>query len=175
MASDNDIGCGPDWDTVAHDYAAGALTVDEICALHSVDRRTLYDRARRAGWELRSPAIAAATRKAIGARKRKTDLSQRLLTLLERKMSEFETRIADGPASAADSERDARTLNTLVRLFEKLQGFGSTNATGGRTSRGAVALTATNAAPCAKDTHDADRLRNELARRLDKLRGDIGG
>jgi hypothetical protein len=102
-------------------------------------------------------------------------------------MTQFETRIAEA-GSAADNERDARTLNTLVRLFEKLQRLGShATKTGVRVttlarfprSGAAAGRASTTAASSAdttsKDAHDADRLRTDLAQRLERLRGQIGG
>lgn len=114
------------------------------------------------------PALSAAASRIAARPARKADLSRRLLTALDQKMTEFETRIADGATpTAADSERDARTLNTLVRLFEKLRGFGEKSQSRARASD--------SAAPAGKDAHDADRLRNELAQRLERLRLGIGG
>jgi hypothetical protein len=75
-------------------------------------------------------------------------------------------------ATAADSERDARTLNTLVRLFEKLKGLGLSEAAG-RRAQPAKSAPADDSS--VKDAHDADALRGELARRLEKLRGQLGG
>ena len=152
-----------DWDAIAHDYAASTLTVSEICALHSVSRSVLYNRALLDGWIRRS-----ARRPAKG----KADLARRLLTALDHKMTDFETRMTQAaagalPATAADSERDARTLGTLVRLFDRLKGFGAKAAA----SAGAAAGSRT----AGKDIHDADRFRNDLARRLESLRDSIGG
>lgn len=60
-------------------------------------------------------------------RARRNRIVERLYGLLERKMDEIKDRMdrmqsgGDGAGlSPADSERDARTLNTLSRLLEKL-------------------------------------------------------
>jgi hypothetical protein len=82
-------------------------------------------------------------------------------------MTDFENRMAEGGASAADTERDARTLNTLFRLFEKLKGMGAQSR-----SRAAAINDADRQV---EDAHDADRLRTELAQRLERLRRQIGG
>ena len=162
-----------DWAAIAHDYAATALTVPEICALRSVSETALYNRARRDGWIKRSAARRAvpAHRPATPADNGEADLARRLLTALDQKMTEFETRMfhaaASAPATAADSERDARTLGTLVRLFDKLKGFGAKAAAGVGSMPGNRTA--------GKDTHDADRFRNDLARRLESLRDSIGG
>lgn len=162
----------PDWDAIAHAYAAKVLTVKALSALHGVRRSDLYYHAKRNHWIMRRPAAACPRPPSSRRPKGEAALLRRLMTALDRKMTEFETRMtlaaADGaPATAADSERDARTLNTLVRLFDKLKGFGA-KAT---SSKGAAAANRT----AGKDIHDADRFRNDLARRLERLRDGIGG
>lgn len=162
-----------DWAAIAHDYAATALTVSEICALRSVSLSTLYYHAKRDGWIKRSATRRAAPigRPAILTDNGEADLARRLLTALDQKMTEFETRMTQAaafpPATAADSERDARTLGTLVRLFDKLKGFSA--------KAGAGVGAASGSRIAGKDNHDADRFRNDLARRLESLRDSIGG
>ncbi len=163
---------GADWAAVAHDYAAGELTVAALCALHGVSKSALYRQAEIDGWAKRAPhrkrrRLVPRPLPNTGKRIRSKTLARRLLLALDHKMTDFETRIADGPATASDSERDARTLNTLVRLFEKLERF--TGKRGSRTTAPAGSAATT------KDTDDADRLRGELARRLETLRGQFGG
>jgi DNA primase large subunit len=126
----------------------------------------LYHRAKIDGWRMRRPH----------RRRSRADLAKRLLGALELKMTRFENRMAESAASAnaADSERDARTLNTLVRLFEKLKGLGLGEAAT-RRARPAKSAPAPADDSSVKDAHDADALRGELARRLEKLRGQLGG
>lgn len=160
-----------DWAAVQRDYAAGKRTVTEICASHGVSKTSLYRQAREHGWLLRAasapPSPKPKTKK--GANARQDDLAGRLLTLLDRKMTEFENRMAEGATTPADSERDARTLNALMRLFEKLK-----KPHGKQTSRAAASPPGA-ADTSYKDAHDADRLRNDLAQRLERLRGQLGG
>jgi hypothetical protein len=166
----------PDWDAIAHDYAESDLTVSEICALYSISCSVLYDRAGLDGWVKRSAARRTARDRRpspppSGAKA--TDLARRMLTALDHKMTEFETRMTQAaagaaPITAADSERDARTLNTLVRLFDKLKGFGTKAPSSARAP-------APGSRASGKDIHDADRYRNDLARRLERLRDGIGG
>jgi hypothetical protein len=169
------------WDAIERDYTANELTVDEICATHGVTRSQLYHRARNCGWQLRLSNSPAARHRV------ETEFATRLTTALDLKMTQFETRIAEA-GSAADNERDARTLNTLVRLFEKLQRLGShATKTGvrvatlarfprsGAAAGRASAAAASSADTTSKDAHDADRLRTDLAQRLERLRGQIGG
>jgi transposase-like protein len=172
-----------DWDAIARDYVAGVLTVTEICTLHGVSSSALYHRANKLRWKKRkggaapkaSKAKTASRSTAASPRKRRAkqppDLTQRLLTALDQKMTEFETRMAEGASlSAADSERDARTLNTLVRLFDKLKSFGEkTGAVKKSATPTASATTSAPTSPSGTDAHDADRLRHELAQRLERL------
>ncbi len=159
-----------DWAAIARDYAAGTLRVDDLCILHGVAWSVLYRRIKSEGWPLRNESGRRARRHL------RPDLTKRLLVALELKMTQFEKRMieAGAPVTSADSERDARTLNTLVRLFEKLKGFGEKAAASTR-SRAATQAAGDPAASAGKDAHDADRLRQELAQRLEKLRAGLGG
>ena len=151
-----------DWAAIARDYAAGDLTIAEISALHDVSAGALYRHAAQDGWEKRHRRAHSSRNRERGAR-----MAERLLIALDQKMTEFENRTAQGGiTTAADSERDARTLNTLVRLFEKLKGFGSKAEAESKTAT-APAQTVTSAG---KNAHDTDTLRHDLAKRLEKLR-----
>lgn len=98
------------------------------------------------------------------ARKRKAsprreDIIARLYAALDRKMKEIEDRLAgeDEGMSAADSERDARTLTSLARLYEKLSEM--EQASEKASTKGEVSQ---------KDMN-ADRQREEIAQRLERL------
>jgi len=151
-----------DWDAIALAYAESEQTVDAICAQYGVSREALYYRARRDGWPYRIPKTEGPAPRRVSAQ----SLGRRLLSALDRKLSEFEHRLeaaATGtPSSTADSERDARTLGTLVRLFHKLEMPGGPKP--GARKRAA------KDAPTPTGDHDADRLRHALAQRLETLR-----
>jgi hypothetical protein len=98
---------------------------------------------------------------------RRRQLVSRMYRVLEEKMSEIEQRGAQAigggvgeATSPAESERDARTLNSLARLFEKLTGLDDALARG----QGDKDLD-----PTAKDI-DAERLRGEIAERIARMR-----
>ncbi len=100
-------------------------------------------------------------------RKRREEMVRRLYEALDGKMREIEGRISRArereggdEISPADSERDARTLNTLTRLFEKL-----TDLDG----RGDLEGVKENAADPAAKEIDADRFRREIADRLARM------
>lgn len=90
--------------------------------------------------------------------RRRGDIIARLYAALDRKMKEIEQRLdADDATGAADSERDARTLTSLARLYEKivdLEGAEEKSEQHGDTSG---------------EGHDADRQREEIAERLERL------
>lgn len=96
---------------------------------------------------------------------RRTAMTARLYKALDDKMRIVEERIArtaaggEGGGSAADSERDARTLNSLLRLFAKLNEIDDR-------SRAAKAGEAPSGGATADD---AERLRRDLAGRLARL------
>lgn len=96
---------------------------------------------------------------------RRADIIDRLYTALDRKMGEIETRIArasrdeDDTMSAADCERDARTLTALARLYEKiceLEGAASMKSHEGELAQEAQEI-------------DADRFRQGIAERLERM------
>jgi hypothetical protein len=141
--------------------------VDDLCAAHRITRTAFYNFARRENLPLRVPMKDGVKRRRI----REEDLAQRLLNALDRKMRAFEARLAQGhdaPPSAADAERDARTLNTLVRLFDRLQAA----AKDPEPAKVALGRARPPAQPAraGKDMDDADLLRRDLAQRLERLR-----
>jgi ATP-dependent exoDNAse (exonuclease V) alpha subunit len=161
------------WADIASAYALGVLSVRQICAQHSISSTALYRRAAREGWPKRLHKATARRQQerpaAPSARNDKANLIARLYRALERKMSEFEDKQSEGAASAAESERNARTLNTMVRLFERLQAMEEKALEpAGKVRRG----DGTRASPEALSAADADRLRDELARRLERLRAE---
>ncbi|RIA56772.1 hypothetical protein [Dichotomicrobium thermohalophilum] len=147
------------WAAIAADYAAGELTVAEICAKYGITRKALYVRAREQSWPLRSGRAGGSgggRYRRRGPRAARQALVARLYQALEQKMSEFESRLNEGAQTAADHERDTRTLNTMVRLFERLSAL---DEKAGGASTGGSDLNG-----------DARALREDLARRLDRLR-----
>ncbi len=177
------------WADIASAYALGKLSVRQICAEYKISAATLYRRASREGWARRAQAKAsrgqakASRGQAKASRGRdgrtskpqahggKNRLIARLYSALERKMSEFEEKQNEGAVSAAESERNARTLNTMVRLFERLQAMeDKASAQAGSARRGKDA----HPASAQLSASDADRLRSELAQRLARLRAGRG-
>jgi hypothetical protein len=96
---------------------------------------------------------------------RRKRMLDRIYAAMEGKMLEIETRLArnreedSAPASAADNERDVRTLNTLTRMIEKITALGTDRAARGDAETDPEAEAA-----------NAERLRNDIAERIARLR-----
>lgn len=86
------------------------------------------------------------------------DIVARLYAALDRKMKEIEERIsASGEGvSAADAERDARTLTSLARLYEKLSEMEQASEK------------AAQKGEFSQKDMNADRQREEIAERLER-------
>lgn len=149
----------PDWQAVAQDYCENVLTVAEICVLYDIHLKQLYERANDEGWPKRTKTRKLSVRQVS---KLEAEMPQRLLRALLMKMTELENRMIANtePASPADCERNARTLKTLVALFEKLKGKGGVKM--------GVAKGQPSADP-AGSAHDVERMRKDLTSRLERL------
>lgn len=146
----------PDWEAIAQDYRKRVLFVDELCVLHGISQKRLYRRINEEGWpRRRAPNKFSPSR----VKSSTASMPNRLLRALDMKMTELEKRMAATaePLSAADCERNVRTLNTLVGLFEKLKKQAVDDETGERKSASADV------------DRGADELRRQLAERLHRL------
>jgi transposase-like protein len=161
-----DKGAAPDWAAVAEAYARGDLTVAEICTRYGITQYALYSRLRKQGWPRRRglrPASSSVNAPCCGSGSAREALISRLYSALEQKMSEFEARQSDRAQTAAEHERETRTLNTMVRLFERLGALEEKSRTQNTTAKDDGDLSA-----------DARSLREDLARRLERLRAERG-
>jgi len=154
------------WAAIAAAYAAGDLTVAQICTRYGISKNALYARARKQGWPKRRAGPQSRQRRGKSPPARQSArqaLIARLYRALEQKMSELETRVGDGAQTVADHERETRTLNTMVRLFERLGALEEKAKADDVASRDDVDISA-----------DARSLRKDLARRLERLQGEHG-
>ncbi|MDJ0514452.1 MAG: hypothetical protein QNJ62_13505 [Methyloceanibacter sp.] len=160
-----------DWEAVRYDYLHSGMSEARIAWKHGTSKETLRRRKHAGGWQRVAPLVRLPTRRLPPGKglpptpteKRRGRIVTRLYNLLDAKMSEIETRMAgsDGrPQSAAEAEREARSLNTLARLYEKLVEMDE--AKGARGEGG-------NAKTQIQDGANADRLRRDLAGRLARL------
>jgi hypothetical protein len=124
-----------------------------------VSRQLIQARAKQEGWS-RAAGLAGRKAKAVSRRQ----IVARLFRALDEKMRQIEERIEAGAGeaqSAADAEKDARALSALAGLYGKLveldEAAKRKSGRSGKTNRSEAA-------------GDADRLREDLARRLGRLR-----
>jgi hypothetical protein len=102
----------PDWVRLRQDYETAVRPIAGIAAQAGMNRSALIARARREGWKLRGQRKSASTRQTI----------QRLKDLLQKRLGELEGELGEigAEVTAATSERDIRSMNTLVRTLEKV-------------------------------------------------------
>ncbi|MDX2259418.1 MAG: hypothetical protein NW205_10940 [Hyphomicrobiaceae bacterium] len=135
-----------------------------------VSARTISQRARRECW-IRAEATARAADASVdtarrGRRQRDTGaakppLTERLLAAIELKLTLWEKRMTSGAeTSAADSEREARELASMIRSYEAVAEL----AAPGKPRADANDGSATHGSPA-----DAERRREEIAQRLERL------
>ncbi|MBI2720369.1 MAG: hypothetical protein HY245_02875 [Rhizobiales bacterium] len=114
MSGGDEPAAAPDWVRLRQDYEEGRKPVAAIAAEAGINAQKLVLLARRDGWRLRTSASGRteATRATI----------RRLKALLQQRLADLEGQIANlgAEASAASSERDIRSMNTLVRTLEKV-------------------------------------------------------
>lgn len=178
-ATDNAPPDGPDerpWDRVKQDVLYSGKSVARIAADHGLAKTTLRNRIKTFGWvrviptqpakpgpKWRRPAPDLSGPNGEDLRRKR--IVARLFTVLDHKMALLEARMANAidrasPESAADTERDARTMTTLMQIYTKLAAFDDAAQAkgGGSESRDG-----------ARRDDDADRLRRDLADRLARL------
>lgn len=155
------------WAAIRTDYCNGARTVAEICAYYGVSPSGLAGRKKREGWAktvsalpplaLTVPEFEPAARDGTADLMSRALLAPRLKKLLARTVAEIElaacarTEISD----TMDRARDVRTLTTVMRLIEQLDG----------------GLAQTDPADAILETEENEYLlRQEIAERLGRLR-----
>jgi len=159
---------GADWGGIKQAYIHGDWSLRRIGDLHGASEYQIRAEAKRNKWvrlvgtkPLRRTARRT-DKKPDGLRRR--DMVRRLLDALDKRLLQLEARMApDAEAggqtqSAADAERDARTLSGLARLYAKLVELDAGAQLAGE--RGGVKP---------ETTDDADLFRRDLALRLQRL------
>jgi hypothetical protein len=145
-----------------------------------VSQSALIQRAKKHGWvrlvgtkrlrpgpRPRRPGEPKAKRATVEEIRRR-DIVRRLLEALDKRLIHLEKRMGpdaesgDVAQSAADAERDARTLSGLARLYAKLVELEDSKSVKGKTDKD-------KSATKPEATDDADRLRRNLALRLQRL------
>jgi hypothetical protein len=172
-----------DWDGIKHAYVKGDRSLQRIADAFGKNRTAISARAKKDGWVREvgtkplppgrkpRPPGAAPAKRSTPQQVRARRIMARLFTVLDEKMKTLEEGIARAkeagtpPSSAADAERDARTLNGLARLYAKLVELDAR-------SREQEPKGSTTEAEPKEGEPDADRLRRDLALRLQQLNRD---
>ena len=165
---------GPDWAAVRHDYENAVGSNPSIVEAHGTSLTSLFRKAREENWRRKLSAESIAKRKpwtkrGPTAREKKIQLKSRLLLAIERKLERIEDRLAHAiEMTAADSEREARELGQLIRNFEKLTTLDDQEKAALKAQKPAASARSKGAT--AETNNDADRWRQELAKRIERLR-----
>ncbi len=165
-----------DWEKIKDDFINGDWSIARIAEARGSSETSIGKRAKREGWvrligtkRLRSgpkPRLPGVPRPTPDQRRRR-QMIKRLFEVLDGKMRQIEERMAqaesaDGAVqSPAEAERDMRMLSSLARLYAKLVELDDAvlkSEAGQGTDNDA-----------ATRSEDADRLRRDLALRLERF------
>jgi predicted nucleic acid-binding Zn-ribbon protein len=108
----------PDWDSIRARYEQGEEKVKDIAASAGLKPMALSLKAKALGWILRKSNTSKATYKSESTRatlRRLKDILQQRVASLEREINEIGKDV-----DALTSERDIRSMNTLVRTLDKV-------------------------------------------------------
>ena len=149
------------WDEIRMAYEMSRETLAQLAIRFGVSVSAIQYRAKKEGWLPRRPRKGAVRTGAQDV------LIRRLYRTIDHKLAQLEERMAndDDKLSIADHERETRALGQLIRNFEKVSGLeaeqcgGADHVPGGKSEEPAAVLVT-----------DPERLRNELAERILRLR-----
>lgn len=176
------------WAAIRRAYEETDESAAAMARRFPVAADTIRRRAKREGWSRKVAAVASRHRResaTTGKPERRTSappsqpagarrpaggkpadratLLRRLYDAIDAKLQQLEARMASGhELTAADSERETRELGSMIRSFEKVTAFAS--AIEGRRETGAK-----RSGGPAISAGDAERMREEIAERLDRL------
>lgn len=158
------------WAEIRRAYEAGPEAVTRLSERFSVPAGRIYRRAKKERWRrpvqppLSDPGAAGAPSRGhpgegYNRSVNKQMMIARLYKAIDENLKRLEARMgSDRDVSAADSERETRELGVMIRSFEKVTEF----ATEIENRRQSAAPERVNAA-------DAERMRAEIAERLERL------
>ncbi len=159
------------WSKIQIAYEEGKLTVKQICNDNKIKQAELYKHAKENNWPLRSKQKSKANAKKQSAielssaaipteiklRKPTETLQEALEFITMDLMQRIQKRTKE---SEADHDKDARTLSSLVRTYEKLKEMKATSLSSNQ--KGDQKHLTINKA-------DEDTKRREIATSLEKL------
>lgn len=171
------------WAEIRRAYETGPETVARLAERYAVSARGIYRRAKEEGWRPRSTRGPGPAKKKPGVnasageagtrglararaesacrsrRPTKQAMIARLYKAIDDKLKRLEARMGSGrEISAAESEREARELGVMIRNFEKVTEFATE-----------IENRRKPAAPKRISAADAERMRAEIAERLERL------
>jgi len=155
------------WSEIKTKYETEIISIAQLCKLYGVTRYQINKHAKQAAWVMRSkPTNHKNTKKSFQSNASKAVRSGVPTTGTLREALEFITmelmdRIAKESAqTTANHDRDARTLSSLVRTYEKLKTIEAESA----------ATAPTKELSDQKQSYEqADERRADIAQRLEKL------
>src|SRR5262245_40317632 len=166
----------PNWERARDEYAHCPDALAIIAERNGISRSGLQDRAKQEGWERKVETIPRErydTKKIVprGAsprpeQRRLQRLLKWLYKILEQKVRIMEQRIALAsepgaePQSAADIERDIRSINAMAKAFAQVIELEERARASGESEKEETS----SGVP-----EDADELRRDLARRLERM------
>ncbi len=166
------------WAGIRRLYEAGEAP-KTLAERFGVTLRTVKKHARDEGWRVAAPPAASeppALRESVTSRDQNGVLIRRLYRAISVKLEHMETRMANGETrSAQDEERESRALATMIRNFEKV-----TEVAADFERAREPGAPETGASAARSRAPDAERMRREIAERLERLnrerdaRGDAG-
>lgn len=158
------------WAEIRRAYEAGPEAVTRLAERFSVPAGRIYRRAKKERWR-RTEALPPSDPGSARAQSRKLreagcsrpvnkqKMIARLYKAIDENLKRLEARMgSERDVSAADSERETRELGVMIRSFEKVTEF-ATEIENRRQS----------AAPEGVSAADAERMRTEIAERLERL------
>lgn len=163
------------WAEIRRAYEGGPEAVARLAERFSIPAGRIYRRAKKEGWRRRELEVpnAEPSRKAGAARQQpdkptpsgqdrpvnKQAMIARLYKAIDENLKRLEARMgSDREISVADSERETRELGVMIRSFEKVTEF-ATEIENRRQPAGREPVS----------TADAERMRAEIAERLERL------
>ncbi len=154
----------PDWVAIRRLYEEGGTPIAEIAAAHGITASMIQKRRAVCGWPKRSRRTGSKPAKSAGDTPAgRRALVSRLMKVVDQNLKLMEMRMeADEPGTAADRERETRSIGALTRTLGKLtelQAETDTARAAGSKSR--------SSGPA--DEGEADRLRLEIAERILRL------
>ncbi len=156
-----------DWAAIRQLYEAGEMTLAAIAEQHRVTTSALYRKRQAEDWLPRSSSGKVRNTRKPNKRSRRTrqePLLERLFKVVDRNLRLMERRMdSDEPGTAADRERDTRTIGTLTRTIGKITELQAETDVAGDTA-------GRRRSRDINDNRDTDALRLEIAERILKLR-----